>query len=478
MTEKIATTNPRIVNFYRTNPHLDFDAVNLIFIDLFDKLQSENIMGTTIQGQMLTTLTQLHDSFAQFKSTISSEVTCQVMSKLTDIRKDYIEDVKTIIQNNQVEKLGPLLEKNNHLLMDKTAIMMNDILPRSQGQVQDVLKHFQKSISDETSALLKHADTGSVKDFIHNFEIKAANMQQPIYAFIASSEERIQSNINCLKDITNGKTIASIGVTDDQPLIRILSQQYNTADIVSLSSNIPHSNMLMMKRQYKQNIVIHSMTSDRNIASEDTKQFVQLIDEHRCNGIFISQKSGIASKPNYHIDIQHGCVLVYIHHFQDSPCKINIAIDIIDNLSAKIKLMSHSGGCGDNSIPKEVLEEINKDYQHFIVQKETIISLFKESNKKILGQLEDMKFVALDKYLSTKFSPSAIKPGLKCDLCKQCNAHNLKALAAHKRGCLRKNVSVSDDKENVVVWLYTDEGVIVVSRALKKWSKKCSRVFL
>lgn len=453
MTEKIVTTNSRIVTFYRSNPSLSFDAVNLIFIDLFDKLLSENPMGNTIQGQMLTTLTQLQDSFVQFKSTISNEVTSQVMVKLADIRKDYIEDVKTILQTNQVEKLGPLLEKNNHLLMDKTAIMMNDILPRSQGPIQDVLKNFQKSISDETSALLKHVDTGSVKDFIHNFEMKAANMQQPIYAFIASSEERIQNNINCLKDITHGKTIASIGVVDDQPLIRILSQQYNTADIVSLPNNIPHSNILMMKRQYKQNIVIHSMTSDRNIASEDTKQFVQLIDEHRCNGIFISQKSGIASKPNYHIDIQYGCVLVYIHHFEDSPCKINVAIDIIDNLSSKIKLMNHSGGRGDNSIPKEVLEEINKDYQHFVMQKEMIIGLFKESNKKILGQLEDMKFVALDKYLSTKFSPSAIKPGLKCDLCKQFNAHNLKALAAHKRGCLRKNAVVSDDKENVVIGL-------------------------
>uniref|UniRef100_A0A6C0KH63 Uncharacterized protein n=1 Tax=viral metagenome TaxID=1070528 RepID=A0A6C0KH63_9ZZZZ len=450
MTEKIVTTNARIVSFYNNNPHLNFDAVNLIFIDLFDKLHSENIMGTTVQGQMLMMMNQLHDSFAQFKSTVGNDLTNNVMVKLADIRKDYIEDVKTIMQNNQVEKLGPLLEKNNHLLMDKTAIMMNDILPRSQGPIQDVLKNFQKSIIDETSALLKHADTGSVKDLIHNFEIKAANMQQPIYAFIASSEERIQNNINCLKDITNGKN-NGLTAMDDQPLIRILSQQYNTADIVSVSNNIPHTNLLMMKRQYKQNILIHSMTSDRNIASEDTKQFAQLIDEHRCNGIFISQKSGIASKPNYHIDIQHGCVLVYIHHFQDSPCKINIAIDIIDNLSSKIKLMSHSGSCGDNSIPKEVLEEINKDYQHFVMQKDTMISLFKESNKKILAQLEDMKFVALDKYLSTKFSPSAIKPGLKCELCKQFNAHNLKALAAHKRGCLRKNVAVSDDKENVVI---------------------------
>lgn len=445
----LSTTNPRILKFYETNPSIHFETVNLIFIDLFDQLLKDNanIMNSTIQGQMMTAMNQLNESFSKMGSVIGNDI----VSKLTDIRKEYIEDVKQIIHNNHDEKLNTLLEKNNALLIDKTAIIVNDIVPRSYGQFHEVLNIFHKSISEETNALLKQVDTSSVKELVHNFEIKAANMQQPIYAFIASSEERIQNNINCLKDITNGKSVNHVnGNHLDDSLIHVLSQKYNTADIANIPICIPNASVLMMKRQYKQNILIHSIISDRNVAAEDTKQFVQLIDEHRCNGIFISQKSGIASKPNYHIDIQNGCVLVYIHHFQDSPCKVNIAIDIIDNLSSKLKLMSHSGGCGDNTIPKEVLEEINKDYQHFVTQKETIIGLFKESNKKLLSQLEDMKFVSLDKYLSTKFSPSSIKPGLKCDLCKQFNAHNLKALAAHKRGCLRKNVVVSDDKENIV----------------------------
>jgi len=33
------------------------------------------------------------------------------------------------------------------------------------------------------------------------------------------------------------------------------------------------------------------------------------------------------------------------------------------------------------------------------------------------------------------------KPGLKCDMCKSFNANNLKALAAHKRGCARKQTN-------------------------------------
>jgi hypothetical protein len=45
----------------------------------------------------------------------------------------------------------------------------------------------------------------------------------------------------------------------------------------------------------------------------------------------------------------------------------------------------------------------------------------------------------LDKFLSTKYSAPIQKPGLKCDLCKSFSGNNLKALAAHKRGCIRKN---------------------------------------
>ena len=34
----LTITNERICNFYQKNPSINFEAVNLIFIDLFDKL--------------------------------------------------------------------------------------------------------------------------------------------------------------------------------------------------------------------------------------------------------------------------------------------------------------------------------------------------------------------------------------------------------------------------------------------------------
>lgn len=55
------------------------------------------------------------------------------------------------------------------------------------------------------------------------------------------------------------------------------------------------------------------------------------------SGIFISQHSGIAFKSNFQIDINNGNILIYIQNCDYDPEKIRLAIDIIDNLSTKLK---------------------------------------------------------------------------------------------------------------------------------------------
>lgn len=444
----LTTKNPRIVKFYQDNPSMNFEAVNLIFIDLFDKLLHDpsTMINSTIHGQVLNLLNKLNESV----SSLSTDIANNMYVKMCDIKRDYIEDVKNIVQNNTTEKLRPLLEKNNTILIEKTSNVLHDIIPRSNQDFHNTIKSFHKSIVDDTNNLV-NTDGASIKEFIVNFENKTTNilqnMQQPIYSFISSSEDRIQNNIKALKDITvykNGGGVGA-GVVDDS-IIRFLSQQYSTADISVLN---PASTLFMLKRQYKQNLLIYCVYSDVNISADEIKQFLQFVDEYRCPGVFVSQKSGIASKSNYQIDIHNGCVLTYIHNVTESLNKMNVAIDVIDNLSAKIKLFTHgNNNHSDNSIPKEVLEEINRDFQLFVSQKEIIINIIKENHKKVLSMMDDFKFSALDKYLSSKFIMSNAKVGLKCDLCKQFNAHNLKALAAHKRGCIRKNIA---DKENVIV---------------------------
>jgi hypothetical protein len=472
---ELVVTNERICKFYENNPAINFEAVNLIFIDLFDKILSDvnSTMNATINAQILSDVNKNTQMIRELNSSITF-LKDSMGLKFTDIKKEYVDELKLILQNNTAEKIAPLLEKNNNTLIDKTTLVVNDIIPKSQtqyySQIQESIRSFHKSISDDTRVLLKYVDNNSIKDYIQNFEMKSSmmlqNMQQPIYTFITASEERIQSGfkentvlqnklIGELTEIISSykNNVSSREQSKNTPINILLNKLYNTSEVSPLHKNYSNnpmfsrtteikssSNGFLMKRTNKQRILIQNIDVDRNVSPDEIKEFVQNIEENNCHGIFLSQSSGFTSKPNYHIETHNKLIMIYLHNVEYSMDKIKSAVDMIDNLACKLKEFNNNEF--DISIEKDVLEEINREYQSFIMQKENIINVLKESQKKVFSQIDDFKFTALDKYLSTKFAAPVNKQGFKCDLCKNFNAHNLKALAAHKRGCNRKNAVI------------------------------------
>jgi hypothetical protein len=307
------------------------------------------------------------------------------------------------------------------------------------------------------------------------------NLQQPIYTIIKASEERLNSQITLLKDNSSSQftiqnkligelthaleNIRKINVADIQCSLKldvILNKLYNTADIRNLKDENRYMNRyartidtntetvsttnadkIIVKRPQLSKILIYNVDIDRNINTDEIRDFIATLEENNCHGVFISQKSGFLSKPNFHIETHNKLIMVYVHTCGYSPDKIKNAIDIIDNLS--IKLREFNGEqVNEFVVDKPILDEINKEYQFFINQKDMVLNCMKDYQKKMFSQMDDFKFPSLDKYLSTKYTTSPHKPGFKCDLCKMFNANNLKALAAHKRGCSRKQPIVNN----------------------------------
>ena len=231
---------------------------------------------------------------------------------------------------------------------------------------------------------------------------------------------------------------------NDKHLLNILTKMYSNAEV-----NVPIKNnttgWIVLKRQGRAPIIIENRDVNTNVTGDEVQAFATIIDEQNCNGIFLSQNSGISSKKNYQIEIHNNNVMVFVHEAQYNQAKITAAVDIIDQLSNKIRQFKNTGG-DDCHIPKEIMDGINNEYQLFLSQKNAVIEVFKESQKKVFAQIDELRFPTLDKFLATKYTVTVQKPGLKCDLCKSFTANNLKALAAHKRGCIRKNAA-----SNVIV---------------------------
>lgn len=192
-----------------------------------------------------------------------------------------------------------------------------------------------------------------------------------------------------------------------------------------------------LKRINKQAVLINNVDFDRNISTEEIESFYKIVDENKCNAIFLSQNSGFSLKKNYHIEYRNGNILIFVHNVDYQDYKIKIAMDVIDNLS--LKLNTYKSEKHEYSIDNAVLEEINTEYKKFISQKELLINTVKDNQKNMLSQIDNMNFSGLDDFLSTKFIKSSTnKQKIICDNCNKYNAHNLKALAAHKRGCKKK----------------------------------------
>ena len=487
MLSTFSSLHPRICTFYTTHPAVDFETVNLFIVDmletLFDRVtpNEDDMKRTSIPSQLLKLMTDQHRSIADLTSSVSdlkqsvssfhTDAIRNCMDQLLNVRKEYIDDLKSIIHSHTTDQLRPLLEKNTHDLIDKTTSMIHDAVPRGQTQwfqqIQESIQYFHKSISDDTRQLIKHMDNAehhhNIKDFIASFEQKSTQwLVQPLREIIASSEERITTSTSSsaqivqelseflhqykTNDVTASATAATANASPSNPAQQIhllLNQIYPTSEVARVSRPLGQSAsaaaFILKRPDRTSRTLIEHKDIGENVGEADLHLFLQDVEHHGCHGIFLSARSGFTNKGNYQIEQHQGYFVIYIHCVEYNAEKIRVAMDVLDHLSVKWKEYGHAtGNATVMHIDADMLEKINQEHQAFVTQKETVVQVLKDNHRKIIAQMEDLRLPVLDQYLSTKFVSTSHKPGLLCNMCKHYYANNLKALAAHKRGCARK----------------------------------------
>jgi len=472
----LTITHPKICQFYIDNPNVSLEMINLFFIDLFENVSyaSRNSSATNDTREFMT---EIKKTVTSLKDDIFSMNNHRFETAMTNIQRDYIAELHTLINVDNYDKLASFLDKQNTQLFDKTTNAMFEILPKNNltlmTHFNNHLADFYAKIRQDTDQLLQIADKDSIREFIQNFELKSSiminSLQQPICSFILASENRINQHIASINEehmkelvtihqknqekITNDigdflnlirTPVETISAKCNTTMLGVLTKIYNSAEI---SMGDTSSAIITLKRMRKQPIFVKSVETEENVSVDDVNQFISLIEDKNVCGIMLSQKSGISNKKDFHIEIYNNCnIVVFIHNADYSSHKIESAVNIIDNLYTKIRqfLVNHSAiGSSDFHIPKELMDTINQEYQTFMSQKNALIELLKENQKRVMTQLDELRFPQLDKFLATKYCAPIQKPGLKCDICKSFTGNNLKALAAHKRGCIRKNVTTN-----------------------------------
>ena len=477
--KEMLVKNKKIIDFYSQNPSINFEAVNIIFVDLFEKLLGDmnSAMNSTINSQILSTVGDLKNEVTSLSSSLSklnTELTSSIYIKLQESKREYIDDIKNIVSSNfshNSDKLNSLFQQNTSQLIDKTTILLNEVVPKSNEgyykQLQESISLFHKSISDDTTKLLNsNNNDDSLSTFLSNFETKSNNLLQPLFSFINASEERINKNVISLKDATNNSVQDKImnelseflgkyknssykGQFGENQLESVLNQLFPSAEVLN-TTGIKASCDFRINRSNLPTILIETKNYDRNVTLDEVKKFIRDIEEQKCHGVFLSQHSGITSKQNFQIDIKGTNILVYVHNVDYCPHTIKIATDIIDSLSYKIAEVEED--IDEICIPKDILEEINKEYSKFIERKSSIIDILKDFYKKFSNEIDEIKFPSLSKYLVSKCGSILNNENetILCNICNKFEATNNRSLGAHQKGCRKKHNNSKNDS-NIVV---------------------------
>ena len=96
------------------------------------------------------------------------------------------------------------------------------------------------------------------------------------------------------------------------------------------------------------------------------------------------------------------------------------------------------------------MDDINKEYSDFVGRKISMINIMKDFQKRMMGEIEEIKFPCLSKCLEDKYG-GVINDSNKtiiCDICNVYEAKNNRALATHKRKCKK---IVGENKTEAIV---------------------------
>jgi hypothetical protein len=472
MTEfTITLNNEKIWRFFKErNPTLHIEDCMSLFIDLIEKL-TEN-MNTTLHSSMFT---NLFENVKQLQtqldgmSRMQTEQGAGLSAKLAEFKRDYIEDVKMILSTNVSEKIAPLIREQNSILMDKTNILLNDVLPKSNDQLSKQLsgaiRDMQKTIVDDTHKYFSGSTVSpqSLQEFITTLETK---LSTSLHMSQAQTEKRIDTsireiksssdaNLGVIKELSSANQQITCALT--QSVSEVLKKMENSSAKGKMSENILFNTLvslfpcaqidsvgttketgdIIITRKDRPRILVENKNWDKNVVQEEVKKFLHDVEQQNCCGLFLAQNHGIANKEDFEINIHNGNVLVYIHQAKNDPDKIKVAISIIDHLKMRLEEMScDNSTLNVDTICKERLDNINQEYQAFVAQKLTMIRYVRDFQTKLCKMIEDVRLPSLEDHLSTRYATSSSK--YMCQFCETFQAKNQQALSAHHRGCAKK----------------------------------------
>lgn len=466
---RLTIDNKDIFLFYEKYS-LDFEQINILFYNILQQIMisNDNSLNNNIASTILNKISSIEQSISTHQINTQNHVT----EKFNEYRKEYINDIKLLMLSNNAEHISPLIKETNNNLIDKTTLMLNDIIPKNNEPVlrelQNNFNHLQTFLSNETNKFLSSTQNEkSMDDFLTNSNQFMTQSLNNLTSIINSSDSRLENKLhdsdakinemtklfsennasnlllqNSINDILKKfeKGVGK-GNISENIVYNILLNLFPCAQIDHVGETKETGDIMLIRKDKPKILIENKDHTSCNVPRTDVEKFIRDCEIQQCSGIMFAQNKGISNKDNYEVQIHNGNVLLYVHNVNFEPDKIKTSIEIVEQF--KIKLDELNVGENVYNIDTNTLNEINKEYNSYIQQKNNLLKMVRDFNEKMNSSINDLKMPNLEQYLSKHYA-SSTKQGE--NICKYCEKFIPKSMSQHYRYCsAKKNI----DKKNL-----------------------------
>jgi hypothetical protein len=451
--QSFVLSNKKCIEFYSKNPHIDFNNVNEMFIDLFQNLTSSggNIFRV---DEMKNALSQLDKKISTLDNNITQNNTMIKMTydNMNNNKDFYTQQIKTIIQEKENDPtILKLIREANETWTQKSISTITDLIPKVNGRVsQDISKliqeqqqrlieesnvKFQSFLNDSQQASQPELLEKMIQDNYETISNKLLNTFQPFF-----NQESIfyQNNMELRNFLDKQNNSTLKGKASEEKLEHCLNQVFPCGSIVN-NSGEPKSCDYLLERTENGAILFENKDYANNVPNEEVKKFIRDIEYQKKDGIMLSQHSGITNKDNYQIDVHDGQIMVFVHSVKYDESKIRVAVNLVDHL--RHILNKYKTEKEELVFSKDDMSAINKEYLTFIDQRNGLIENYKKNYKEHLKQLESFEMPTLIKLLDSIFT-NVEQLTYTCQYCNIFVAKNKRALTTHQNKCKKSIVSL------------------------------------
>jgi len=398
---------------------------------------------------------------------LGPEILNNVYIKIHELNKENEKNIELLINNNNNQTTNNIvekIEKETENIIIKTKNIINEIIPNQEldfnKKYQILINDFNKEIMSKLELYKNNSITLETLNIILNEKNKSLtqDIQSSIISYLNNVESNIKNNtvktekhqdtIECelRKFLDQYKVASKKGEFSEQILQGVLCSMFPKDEIVNVTREGEKKCDFELIRENKPTILIENKDYESiNVPKVEVQKFVSnIIDNNMC-GIMISQRNGITNKSDFEIEFHNNLVLIYLHKVNYDSNKIQMAIDIIDNLYPKLTELYINDKF---VITNDQINKINDEYIEFIKQRNDIINDINNMLITTIDKIKKLEITSVNNILCNNFSNTKLKnkQTFNCKICNKVFTSN-RALSNHNRICKNKTDNLDENKK-------------------------------